>query len=336
MNKITYLFGAGASCNALPIVNEIPERLREMAHSLDENTNDMYRGETYHKVYSNLNRTNKDHYRKMIKLINWLYHEAYRHASIDTFAKKLWLKEEYKDLMKLKIGLSIFFTIEQAVKDIDMRYDVFFASILDDIKTLPSNITILSWNYDVQFELAYSEFVGEQELSKLQDYLGVNSNHLQSDSAQKFSVFKLNGTTGLLHRGNNEYKIFINNLKNIVGEEFIAEITNNYYRAIQLDTYNSPLKFAWETKGKENLISRATEKIKDSVALVVIGYSFPFFNRDVDRKILHGMEHLKRVYLQDPEPQILKERFQAIRPDITDDKIVLIEKCEQFYLPNEL
>jgi len=336
MNKVTYLFGAGASCKALPIVNEIPERLRDIAYSLDENTSDAYRGETYHKVYSNLKRTNSDHYRKMIKLINWLYHEAYRHASIDTFAKKLWLKKEYKKLNELKMGLSIFFTIEQAVKDLDPRYDVFFASILDDIKTLPSNITILSWNYDVQFELAYSEFVGEQELSKLQYYLGVNSNHLQSDSKQEFSIFKLNGTTGLLHRGNNEYQTFINNLKDMVGEEFIAEITDNYYRAIQLDRYNSPLKFAWEAGGQENLIDRATEKIKDCVALVVIGYSFPVFNRGIDRQILGSMKNLKRIYLQDLNPNVLEQRVRALREDLTGVEIIQSNEVEQFLIPYEL
>lgn len=336
MNKVTYLFGAGASCNALPIVKKIPERLREMAHSLNENISTISKGETYYNIYSNLNKTNMEHYGNMVELINWLYHEAYRHASIDTFAKKLWLKKEYKDLMKLKIGLSIFFTIEQAVKDIDMRYDVFFASILDEIKTLPSNITILTWNYDVQFELAYSKYIDVQELSKLQYCLGVNSTHLQSNSEQEFSIFKLNGTTGLLHRGDNEYHFFTDSLNNIVGKEFIAEITDKYYSAIQLDNYNSPLKFAWETEGKENLVSRATEKIKDSVALVVIGYSFPVFNRSIDKQILNGMQNLRRIYLQDLNPNALEERVRALREDLTDVEIIQNTEVEQFLIPYEL
>ena len=35
MNKITYLFGAGASRHALPIVDEIPDRLKKLIDLLE-------------------------------------------------------------------------------------------------------------------------------------------------------------------------------------------------------------------------------------------------------------------------------------------------------------
>ncbi len=35
MNKITYLFGAGASKHALPIVNEIPDRILKLIALLE-------------------------------------------------------------------------------------------------------------------------------------------------------------------------------------------------------------------------------------------------------------------------------------------------------------
>jgi hypothetical protein len=45
---------------------------------------------------------------------------------------------------------------------IDYRYDVFYATLLeafaDEKLMLPSNVNILSWNYDNQFELAFKEY----------------------------------------------------------------------------------------------------------------------------------------------------------------------------------
>ncbi len=36
MNKVTYLFGAGASIEAVPIVNQIPERLRNFRNEIEK------------------------------------------------------------------------------------------------------------------------------------------------------------------------------------------------------------------------------------------------------------------------------------------------------------
>ncbi|NHZ86755.1 MAG: hypothetical protein GWP19_12915 [Planctomycetia bacterium] len=209
--------------------------------------------------------------------------------------------------------------------------------MLDNSLTPPKNITILSWNYDVQFEFAYSEYIDEQNLSILQDRLRVQYKYIQYEDNDNFGIYKLNGVSGLRKRTDYSEFWFLDNIKYEIGRDSIEKIIGNLFHVTQSDMYNSALSFAWENDGsRTSIVSRIIDKIKDSIALVVIGYSFPFFNRDIDRKILHGMENIKRIYLQDPNPQILKERFQAIRSDITDDKIICLEKCEQFYLPNEL
>jgi len=70
--------------------------------------------------------------------------------------------------------------------------------------------------------------------------------------------------------------------------------------------------------------------------LIVICYSFPFFNRNVDSQIIKTMKELKKVYFQAPDSDLIKERFQAIRDDIPENKLVPRIDIEQFLLPNEL
>lgn len=337
MNDVTFLFGAGASCKALPIVKDIPTKLSILSSSLDEKINEAFRDDTYHKVYSNLKTLKKEYYEEIDSTINWLRDESFKHASIDTFAKKLWLKKEYKKLFKLKMGLSLFFTIEQAMKAPDPRYDVFFASIIEDLKILPPNIKILSWNYDVQLELAFSEFINEHSFPFLFKHLGVSSKSYNFDKDNGFCVYKLNGTTGLVHRGNYNYKFFIENLKEGINHNFIKDIAETFYSAIHGEMYNSDLQFAWEDeKQNSNFMESVINNIKDSVALVVIGYSFPVFNRSIDRKILDSMKNLKRIYLQDLNPNVLEQRIRALRDDLKGVEIVQTDDVEQFLIPYEL
>lgn len=341
MNEVTYLFGAGASCKALPIVKDIPIKLSSLSSSLDEKVSEMYRDDTYRKVYSNLKTLKKEHYEEIYSTINWLMKESFKHASIDTFAKKLWLKKEYKKLFKLKMGLSLFFTIEQAMKAPDPRYDVFFASILENLKTLPSNIKILTWNYDVQLELTFSEYINEHSFPFLFNHLGVSSKSYNFDKDNGFCVYKLNGTTGLVHRGNYNYKFFIENLKEGINHNFIKDIAETFYSAIHGEMYNSDLQFAWEDeKQNSNFMESVINNIKDSVALVVIGYSFPVFNRNIDRQVLNSMKNLKRIYLQDINPNALEERVKALREDLRSEaspiEIVKSNDVEQFLIPYEL
>lgn len=44
MNKVTYLFGAGASAGALPIINQIPDRLNELITFLKDNVTQLVKG----------------------------------------------------------------------------------------------------------------------------------------------------------------------------------------------------------------------------------------------------------------------------------------------------
>jgi len=342
MNKIIYLFGAGASRGCLPIVDEIPARLESLIEIL--NRTDLQLNETEEidelkaikiiKTYRHLQIELIDDLRTLLQLCK-------RHASIDTAAKKLFIKGSDNALRKLKLGLSVFLVCEQLINPPDKRYDTFFASILGVAKhDLPKHIRILSWNYDFQFELSFMEYSDDQRIDSARSYLrGITKLHDSRDKedTKDFTIFRLNGAPTLVKkdilRGLIDYiSIYDGN----INTEKIKEITKAYALGLYKHQHvDSGISFAWEREGGiNNVLEVAKNNTIDAEIMVVIGYSFPFFNRDVDREIIKNMA-LKKVYFQSPEAANLIERFRAI-VDSPEIELVPINDVKQFYLPNEL
>jgi hypothetical protein len=84
----------------------------------------------------------------------------------------------------------------------------------------------------------------------------------------------------------------------------------------------------------------ASEDLLRIEVLVIIGYSFPFFNREVDNALFMQMTSLKKIYIQDVNPQNIYETMQ----DFVDFKehgvqrieVVFKRNLEQFVFPKEL
>ncbi|MDG1573283.1 hypothetical protein OZ410_13220 [Robiginitalea sp. M366] len=181
MSQITYLFGAGASFHALPIVSQIPERLRNCIIQI--------------KGYKFDNKVhNQDHFYGNNKLppideilntlvsdLEWLERESSHHQSVDTLAKKLEVKGDYNGLNRLKLALSVIFTYEQIRNPIDKRYDSFLASLLDRNGNLPPKLTLLTWNYDMQLELAFREYLNHDSLHTSRNGLNIRSRYTASN-----------------------------------------------------------------------------------------------------------------------------------------------------------
>lgn len=76
--------------------------------------------------------------------------------------------------------------------------------------------------------------------------------------------------------------------------------------------------------------------IAQTTIVVVIGYSFPFFNREYDKQIFEQLKEEKtcrKIYYQDPvlNGQQLKSQFN-LSPQID---IVHIDGTNNFYVPFE-
>jgi hypothetical protein len=84
----------------------------------------------------------------------------------------------------------------------------------------------------------------------------------------------------------------------------------------------------------KDVISSAKKVLEKTAVLVVIGYSFPFFNREIDRE-LFLKRNFEKVYIQDTNAKNTKELFSNVF-ETNDKKIVEYSNTDQFLLPAEL
>lgn len=91
--NVTYLFGAGASANAIPVMQGLPDSMNELAEKLRTYPiSDMIRGK---KVYDDSEVIPAEIIVEIADAMVDLAKIASNHASIDTYAKKQFLKKEY-------------------------------------------------------------------------------------------------------------------------------------------------------------------------------------------------------------------------------------------------
>ena len=69
--------------------------------------------------------------------------------------------------------------------------------------------------------------------------------------------------------------------------------------------------FAWEDEAVSRIKS-VLESYNDATILVIIGYSFPYFNKRIDAKILASMPNLRTIYIQ-----VASSDFTGSRRDST-------------------
>jgi len=324
--KITYLLGAGASYNSIPIVKDFKSRM-EFHISSFENNSEL---ESY------------------VEDLKWLHDESFNFSTIDTYAKYLYLNRQ-NDLeekySRLKNALSLFFIIEQTYQfdfnrlensfpdNLDKRYLSFLVSIFNS-KNWPNDIKILSWNYDFQFELA-CQIIDTDLANYWPKYNG-------EELSIEHNIIHLNGVAHLFE------DLKIDKRKEIKEIEKIWRVHNN---KIQLS--NKAIKFAWESNINLDKISSF---LIDTDILVIIGYSFPFFNRKTDNAIFEYFKKpkgkLKKIYFQNLnlKGEFLYDQFDIPRPGSTKSfsdplreieyensiiQITNISKCESFHIPFE-
>ena len=371
MSKIVYLLGAGASYGkrgedkdgnivemnihgkrtstgsvpligrcanikeGLPLVSEIPGRL---AYVINEIKNCQCSQNVVNVLFP-LGTTGGTGFNTardiLLNDLKWLKDESEKHATIDTFAKKLYLKGQLTDFYKVESLLSVFFIIEQVINKKDGRYDTFLASVLDSKLNIDDRITILTWNYDSQFELAYKEYGEEKEAKGIRRKLGIADLKDQSYETRN-QIFKLNGTA------NFSEQIDLTQYDKLNGD-LLVKLIDLYLKGREKKGA-SRISFAWDNNEyiEKNFEAALIDAIKDAETLVVIGYTFPFFNREIDRAIFLAMKKLKVIYIQDPNAtQIidsLDSLYSAIHKETTyvNRNVKPKTNTTQFYLPPEL
>ncbi len=345
--KVLYFLGAGASAEALPIVKDsadgkvkgLPTAMIEMAAFMEQHTFD---------------DATKPFIDQFILHLQLLAKESISFTTIDTYAKHLYLTNR-DELEKLKITVSLFFCIEQLYfKKLDKRYLIFLTTILDTL-IFPENIKILTWNYDFQMELTGYRYA--REMIHYDDRTGVtiSNNGLLNyfppagntfpsfaDNANynAFQMLHLNGIAGIynIRKTYQNDNVFIKVDANT--EECLQQIVDQFLHVGKEKIHL--LQFAWE-KGNTSASVHMNKKmlfaenmVSDTTILVVIGYSFPFFNRNVDKQIFNKLKEsnkLKKIYFQDP---FLDGSFLRSQFDLGEISIEHIKRTDSFFVPAEL
>ncbi len=342
MSKTIYYLGAGASYGkrnnageieeGLPIVSEIPSRIEKFRDFI---SNAIIPSElvSFHELFQTSPNDVENAKQFMLYDINNLINGIKDHATIDTFARKLFLTSNIQSFNKLKNVLCAFFVWEQLEHLPDKRYDTFLANILEARSLeLPSEISIISWNYDSQIEMAYSAYRKNAGLPIFEKNVQGSWPSLPNNGR----IFKVNGSATFVNNS------IISSIKeDLNGSPAIQLIILYSYSQSDMHSlgyqFKTHLSFAWENSFNQdrmnNYISATTE---DTEQVVVIGYSFPFFNREIDRQIFNGMTNLKKVYIQDINPSAVEQSVQAVLPAGNNIKVIPISSCTQFYLPIEL
>lgn len=339
MSKVVYLLGAGASfgtrekgvgspiLTGLPIVREIESELEIMANLL---------------VSMSLNDKELEECKqKLIKDFHDLKSQC-AGITIDSYARELWFQKDMRSFSRVELLLTIFFIFEQIVHKPDSRYKSFLLKVAQrdivyDALELPPDISILSWNYDNQIELAYRQFFGDNYLY-IRERLGIYDvkDYEQKHLSQKYcKIIKLNGTANFTQ----EEDWFSSSDNNTIDEMVLKKVLKRYDECIQRGTCYGMLRlnFAWEKQWiGDMLTNKIPQLVHDAQTLIVIGYTFPDYNREIDRTIFENMPNLRNIYIQDPKAEHVKQSVLLMASQ-RHLKIELFQNCiEQFLIPPEL
>ena len=362
MAKITYYLGAGASFNSIPILNRLSEIMIDVAEmELSEITSSGERKNFYKFNPEELNTLPDDNRIKILWYIGFFGKKGILFNTIDTYARKLELTKDIMLLDTLKMCISVFFDLWENFHEtryisfnksdnsnytsIDSRYKSIFSILLQNIKDrieLNKDIKFITWNYDLQLESAFRLFLAENSVDNFDD---LNSKYLRfkedNDNSLENHIFHLNG-----HRGFRSHFNFKTLKKDSVEPNTKSSI-DDYWKSIdglfdftmgQNSNFNPFIKYAWEHDLNNEWFKKISRVLNDTEILVVIGYSFPPFNREIDQFLFSKLnrDKIKKIVYQDPgaKNQIIENLFKNSKPFIKKIEIESIY-LDQFYLPNE-
>ncbi|MCB0737711.1 MAG: hypothetical protein KDC92_09375 [Bacteroidetes bacterium] len=332
----TYYLGAGASYNALPILNELSDKMMSLRSLLRQ-----------HGV--SLSQSSMD----LVESIYEFGSRAKEFGTIDTYARKLWLIEEFKELSKLKLCLSAFLTIwfemdrvdsksnpqpdvkQRIIKDIntsyqkiDLRYISLLATFLKKGPSLSDNVRFITWNYDLQIVSAFRYFMRNnpslREVNEQISFLPSQETDLQICHSNGISGFyELKKGIGSFTERTNKSSL----------EEIIPAISF-IWAEMQHDniSFNNLLTYAWENNEQSQIVrKRANEILEKTDILVIVGYSFPPFNRSIDKELLKDKPFTQVIY-QDPSAswEFLNQTFGIKQQKIQIER----QDMRQFVIPN--
>ena len=327
----TYLLGAGASAKAVPLAADLPDAMIGWARSM--------------RTDSGMAREcgNHAHFRTFSKDLQTYARRAKDSGGIDAYAQVLDLQSRHSDLNKLKAVLSCWLLAWQRTGTRDIRYFPFL-STLATRGSGPSKMVfkphsnVLSWNYDLQPEIACFHHL-KMEADYITQTLAAPPHetgaHNEIDE-EHFFLVRLNGCAGS-HRGRSEvsgdrYTRAHSLIHLSDGSEAMRKILDLYGSYVTGDLIPA-ISFAWERGSTYQRFyrKRVLQALDHTTHLVIIGYSFPGTNRDVDEELLSAMTP-QEIIIQDPRPDLVEPRIRRLMSGCPDrmPKITPVDQVSRF------
>ncbi|MGJ8666908.1 MAG: hypothetical protein ACSHW7_11110 [Patiriisocius sp.] len=375
MAKITYFLGAGASYQSCPILEKQAEAMIYVAETDLYGINSPIRKIWKYENLSEL-QINSTKHEQILWCLKYFGLKAIKFGTIDTYAKKLNLQGNEEELNLLKLSVSVFFDLwenfyekrylkfnlkntidrtneiltEKKYQAIDPRYISLFSIFLirgkDGIIKFNKSVNFITWNYDLQLEETFKLFTEDTQckrLAEVNNYFPFSKSNSQNINNQ---VCHLNG-----HRGYYDYE----------GIQIGKTLTNGHLETLQANSYesywqlhaSSPnelkesktdynrfINYAWEHKTDSSFFNNIKKILSKTEILVIIGYSFPLFNREIDENLLKSLNYLKvkEIVYQDPNANL--EILQAVLSENIlryvghENNIKIKKEIAQFYIPN--
>lgn len=156
------------------------------------------------------------------------------------------------------------------------------------------------------------------------------------DKTKPFAFIKINGTA-LFTNSDSEKLTMRKFTEERLSDIFYGGGTESKYKRlwefINRSNYHNTLSYSWEKSDKVDIELAIKDRVYDTEDLIIIGYSFPYVNDKIDRNTILNMPSLKRVYIQDPHFEDIKERIESMLHE--NQKVEFIKKgLKQFYIPN--
>jgi hypothetical protein len=199
---------------------------------------------------------------------------------------------------------------------IDERYiglvaGLFKKSRLGEI-SFRDDVSFITWNYDLQVEFAHALFKymnwEKLQISNLLFELGSYPNQELNKENQR--IIHLNGTSGYRRIKVNKSEVDNTIPDYILVDQIDFRQTNFQEYCIQelytlsMNRSSCDIHFSWDSESINSSAVKIAQRIlEQSKIIVIIGYSFPFFNREVDRQLLDKevLSNCDKIYVQDPK-----------------------------------
>lgn len=355
--------GAGASANSLPVSNQYIERFEILKDFIlrHRNANQCPNSPKLDEIFSDF---------------DWIIQQIKgSDSSVDSLAKSFFDKNDRVDINKIKKILTFFFIIEQLRNPLDKRYLPFLVKIWPGPRSqLPCDkIRIINWNYDCQVEMSLgrlANYTNQFESTNLKRQCLPSSLYLHEDSIQtdfyascardSFTLCHLNGICYCYKHDVYKSKITQASMVSFPFPELFdpfespPALMNELNK--QIDNYcdlmnragNFPgIEFAWETPEinrtphtiRTKVVEKAIEVTNKTEILVIIGYSFPRENLEIDRDVISSMGSLKKIFIQDKSPLQVKKRIADLYQEnfrVKSINFEIVDNVSDFIAPINL